>query len=73
VDRGAIAAYGLSYFKVGYSAGKKAALVLKGQAAGSVPSGLTDDLSLHVNRKAAMAQKVMIPFKYLKQAEKIIE
>ncbi|NQU64777.1 MAG: ABC transporter substrate-binding protein [SAR324 cluster bacterium] len=73
VERGAIAAFGLSYFKIGYSAGKKAVLVLKGQAPGDVSSGLTDDLSLHVNRKAALAQKVIIPFKYLKLAEKIIE
>ncbi|MCP4295059.1 MAG: ABC transporter substrate-binding protein [Proteobacteria bacterium] len=73
VARGAVAAYGLSYFKVGYSAGKKAALVLKGQAPGDVPSGLTDDLSLHLSEKAAKAQKVSIPFKYIKMAEKIIE
>lgn len=71
VDKGMIAAYGLNYFQVGYSAGKKAALVLKGQDPGTIPSGLTENLSLWVNLKAAKDQGVTIPDKFVKMAEKV--
>ncbi|CAB1075660.1 ABC transporter, substrate-binding protein (cluster 15, trp?) [Olavius algarvensis Delta 1 endosymbiont] len=71
VEKGMIAAYGLNYFQVGYSAGKKAVLVLKGQAPGTVPSGLTENLSLWINLKAAMDQKVTVPEKFVKMAEKV--
>lgn len=73
VDKGMIAAYGLNYFQVGYSAGKKAVLVLKGQDPGTVPSGLTENLSLWVNLKAAKDQNVTIPEKFIKMAEKVFQ
>ncbi len=60
VEKGMIAAYGLNYFQVGYSAGKKAVLVLKGQDPGTVPSGLTENLSLWINLKAAKDQNVTV-------------
>jgi putative ABC transport system substrate-binding protein len=71
VEKGMIAAYGLNYFQVGYSAGKKAVLVLKGQDPGTVPSGLTENLSLWLNLKAAKDQNVTVSEKYVKMAEKI--
>jgi putative ABC transport system substrate-binding protein len=71
VEKGMIAAYGLNYFQVGYSAGKKAVLVLKGQDPGTVPSGLTENLALWVNLKAAKDQNVTVPEKYIKMAEKV--
>ena len=71
VEKGMIAAYGLNYFQVGYSAGKKAVLVLKGQDPGTVPSGLTENLSLWVNLKAAKDQNVTVPEKFIKMAEKV--
>ncbi len=71
VDKGMIAAYGLNYFQVGYSAGKKAVLVLKGQDPGTVPSGLTENLALWVNLKAAKEQNVTVPEKFIKMAEKV--
>ncbi|MBT8371300.1 MAG: ABC transporter substrate-binding protein [Deltaproteobacteria bacterium] len=71
VENGMIAAYGLNYFQVGYSAGKKAVLVLKGQDPGTVPSGLTENLSLWLNLKAAKDQKVTVPEKFVKMAEKV--
>jgi putative ABC transport system substrate-binding protein len=73
VDKGMIAAYGLNYFQVGYSAGKKAVLVLQGQDPGTVPSGLTENLSLWVNLKAAKDQNVTIPEKFIKMAEKVFQ
>jgi putative ABC transport system substrate-binding protein len=71
VETGMIAAYGLNYFQVGYSAGKKAVLVLKGQDPGTVPSGLTENLSLWVNLKAAQDQGVTVPEKFINMAEKV--
>ena len=71
VETGMIAAYGLNYFQVGYSAGKKAVLVLKGQDPGTVPSGLTENLSLWINLKAAQEQNVTVPEKFIKMAEKV--
>jgi len=71
VEKGMIAAYGLNYFQVGYSAGKKAVLVLKGQDPGTVPSGLTENLSLWINLKAAKDQNVTVPEKFIKMAEKV--
>ncbi len=71
VEKGMIAAYGLNYFQVGYSAGKKAVLVLKGQDPGTVPSGLTENLSLWVNLKAAKDQNVTVDEKFIKMAEKV--
>ena len=71
VDKGMIAAYGLNYFQVGYSAGKKAVLVLKGQDPGTVPSGLTENLNLWINLKAAKDQNVAVPEKFVKMAEKV--
>jgi putative ABC transport system substrate-binding protein len=69
VPRGAIAALGFDYFQVGYSAGKKAAQIIKGKKAGDIPSGYTEKLSLHISLKNAKAQGVKIPKKYLKMAK----
>ena len=71
VEKGMIAAYGLNYFQVGYSAGKKAVLILKGKDPGAVPSGLTENLSLWVNLKAAQDQGVTVSEKFIKMAEKV--
>ena len=71
VEKGMIAAYGLNYFQVGYSAGKKAVLILKGMDPGAVPSGLTENLSLWVNLKAAKDQGVTVSEKFIKMAEKV--
>ncbi|MGB5745394.1 MAG: ABC transporter substrate-binding protein [Desulfobacterales bacterium] len=71
VEKGMIAAYGLNYFQVGYSAGKKAVLVLNGQDPGTVPSGLTENLSLWINLKAAKDQNVTVADKFVKMAEKV--
>jgi len=74
VPQGAIAALGFDYFAVGYAAGKKAALILKdGKNPGSVPSGLAEDLKLHLNPKAAEKQGMTIDKMYLDKADKVIE
>jgi len=73
VPRGAIAAYGLDYFLIGHSAGKKAAQILKGQKPGDLPWGPAEKFSLVVSEKAAKAQGVVIPPDLLKKADKVIK
>lgn len=74
VGRGCIAALGFDYFQVGYTAGKKAALILKGEKkAGEIPSSLAENPSLYLNLKAAKDQGVTIDEKYIKMAKKVIE
>ncbi len=73
VPRGAIAAYGMDYFLVGYSAGKKAALILKGVKPGDIPWGPVEKFTLVINQKAARAQGVVIPAALLKKADKVLE
>jgi putative ABC transport system substrate-binding protein len=74
VPQGAIAALGFDYFQVGYSAGKKAVQILNGgKKAGDIPSGLAENLTLHLSLKAAKNQDFTIPQKYRDQADKIYE
>ncbi len=63
VPRGAIAAYGLDYFKVGHTAGKKAAMILKGKKPGEVEAGLASGYSLWVSKKNAELQGLRLPAK----------
>ncbi len=61
VADGAIAALGFDYYQVGYAAGLKAAMILKGEKApGEIPSGFAENASLHVNLAAAARQGVTI-------------
>ena len=72
VSGGAIAAYGVNFFLIGYSAGKKATRILKGEEPGDIPWGRVDRFSLVVNEKAAKAQGVIIPLDLLKKSDKIL-
>lgn len=72
VPRGAVAAYGMDYFLVGYAAGKKAALVLKGVKPGDIPWGPVEKFSLVINLKAARAQGVSVPADLLKKADRVL-
>jgi putative ABC transport system substrate-binding protein len=71
VPRGAIAAYGLDYFKVGYTAGKKAALILKGENPGKVPAGLAAGYSLWINEKHAKLQGLKLPAKLPEKPDRL--
>lgn len=73
VSKGAIAAYGLDYYLVGYSAGKKAAMVLKGTKPGDIPWGPVEKFSLVINQKAAKAQGVTVAPDLLKKADKVLK
>jgi putative ABC transport system substrate-binding protein len=73
VPKGAVAAYGMDYFLVGYSAGKKAVLALKGLKPGEIPWGPMEKFSLVINPSAAKLQGVTIPPDILKKADKVLQ
>ncbi len=73
VASGAVAAYGLDYYLVGYSAGKKAGLILKGSKPGDIPWGPVEKFSLVINQKAAAAQGITLMPEFLSTADKIIK
>ena len=68
VPRGAVAVYGLDYYMVGYTAGKKAARILKGEDPGKIPAGLAAGYSLWVSLKNAEEQNVDLPETLLRHA-----
>jgi putative ABC transport system substrate-binding protein len=72
VDRGALAAFGMDYFLVGYAAGRKAALVLKGVKPGSIPWGPVEKFSLAINLKAARAMGVVVSPDMAAKADRLI-
>jgi putative ABC transport system substrate-binding protein len=72
VPRGAVAAYGLSFFSLGNSAGKMGVRILKGEEPGNIPWGQRGKFNLYVNERAARAQGVVIPHELLKKSDKII-
>jgi len=72
VPRGAVAAYGPDYFLVGYTAGKKAARILKGENPGEIPAGLASEYSLWVSFKHAKEQGAkLLPTLVKKAADKL--
>jgi putative ABC transport system substrate-binding protein len=73
VTKGAMAAYGWDYFQIGYSAGRKAVRILKGEKPGDIPWQLGEKLILLINEKAARTQGAIVPPKLLKKAHKIIQ
>lgn len=73
VSRGALAAFGIDYFLVGYAAGKKAALVLRGVHPGQIPWSLAEHFGLVLNQKAARALGITIPAEMLRIADKVVE
>ncbi|MDX2448261.1 MAG: ABC transporter substrate binding protein, partial [Desulfobacterales bacterium] len=66
--RGAVAAYGLDYFMIGYTAGKKAALILKGEDPGQIPAGLASGYSLWISLKHAREQGLKLPRTLIEKA-----
>jgi len=72
VSRGALAAYGLDYFHIGYSAGKKAAQILGGERPGNIPWESGKKVILVISEKAAKDQGVIISPEFLKKADRII-
>ncbi|MGB9628259.1 MAG: ABC transporter substrate-binding protein [Thermodesulfobacteriota bacterium] len=72
VVRGALAAYSLDYFEIGYSAGKKTVQILKGEKAGNIPWDQGEKFNLIINEKAEKAQGAVIPLEFLKKANRVV-
>lgn len=72
VPEGAAAAYGLDYYLVGYAAGRKAALVLKGVPVGDIPWGPMERFSFVLNRQAAREQGVVLTPEVLARADQVL-
>jgi putative ABC transport system substrate-binding protein len=73
VTKGAMAAYGWDYYQIGYSAGRKAVRILRGEKPGEIPWELGEKLVLLINEKAARAQGAIVPPGVLKKADKVIQ
>jgi len=72
VQRGAVAAYNLDYFLIGYKAGKKAIKILNGEKPGDIPSDLTKKYYLVISSKNAEKQGLSIPKEIKKKADKML-
>jgi putative ABC transport system substrate-binding protein len=73
ISQGALAALGVDYYLVGYAAGKKASLVLKGIDPATIPLSRGENFSLILNQKAARALGIVFPADMLRIADRVIE
>ncbi|BAU27151.1 putative ABC transport system substrate-binding protein [Aneurinibacillus soli] len=72
VKRGAVATYGIDYYKLGKQTGVMAARVLRGEKPGDIPVETLKDVQLIVNAKAAQSFGLSIP-EQLKAGAQIIK
>ncbi|MBU0566591.1 ABC transporter substrate-binding protein [bacterium] len=74
VEKGAIATYGVNYYKIGRATGELAARLLKnrGELPGAIPVTVESKSDLIINLKAAKVQNIEIPEDLIKQASKVI-
>ncbi|MFB5282068.1 ABC transporter substrate-binding protein [Peribacillus sp. Hz7] len=70
VERGGFAAYGFSYYDIGFEAGEKAVEILKdGKNPGDIPVSYPQNLKLVINETAAKEMGVEIKEEWKKEAE----
>ena len=72
IERGAVAAYGMSYYDVGRQSGKLVVRILKGEKPGSIAPELGQTLRLVINTDAAKKQGVNLSPEIIQLAYKII-
>jgi len=72
VIKGALAAYGPSYYQMGRQASRLADKILKGQSAGEIPVERAAKFDLVINFRVANAMGLTIPASVLKKADKVI-
>ena len=73
VKRGAVAAWGTSYYDMGRQAGKMVDKILKGTQPGTIAPETGKKLSLAVNLDAAKKQGATLPDALVKQAAEVIK
>ena len=72
IERGAVAAYGMSYYDVGRQSGKLVVRVLNGEAPGNITPEIGQALRLVVNIDAAKKQGIDLSADVIKSAYKVI-
>lgn len=72
VERGALAALGFDYYKLGILTGKVAIKVLRGQSPAEIPVGTLDSQELYLNATSAKTMGVTIPEALLNSAKKVV-
>ena len=72
VSKGAIAAYNMNYFLVGYKAGKLGARILKGEKLKDITPEFIKKLELLISLTNASQQGLIIPEELKKRADKIL-
>ena len=73
VPRGAVAALGVNYHDIGVESGKIIARILKGEAAGAIPSQRMTKFDLHISPKHAQEQGITLPDEVVKSATKNVD
>ena len=72
IERGAVAAYGMSYYDVGRQSGKLVVRVLNGEAPGNITPEIGQTLRLVVNIDAAKKQGIDLSADVIESAYKVI-
>ena len=72
IERGAVAAYGMSYYDVGRQSGKLVVRVLNGEAPGNITPEIGQALRLVVNIDAAKKQRIDLSADVIESAYKVI-
>lgn len=72
IERGATAAYGMSYYDVGRQSGKLVVRILQGENVGTITPEIGKDLRLVINLNAAKRQGATITPDLIKSAYKVI-
>ncbi|NUF50418.1 ABC transporter substrate-binding protein [Gilliamella sp. ESL0250] len=72
IERGAVAAYGMSYYDVGRQSGKLVVRILKGEKPGSITPEIGQALRLVINIEAAKKQGITLPSDVIQSAYKVI-
>ncbi|WP_029056924.1 ABC transporter substrate-binding protein [Stappia stellulata] len=73
VERGALAALGFDYYKLGRLTGQMAVRVLAGESPGAIPVGVLDTQDLYLNTTSAAAMGVTLSGDMLDKAKKVVE
>lgn len=73
VARGAVAALGVNYRNIGIETGKISARILRGEAAGTIPSQKMSQFDLHISPKNAAEQGLTLSEELRQAASKVVE
>jgi putative ABC transport system substrate-binding protein len=73
VKRGAVATYGIDYYKMGKQTGEMAARILGGQKVADTPVEVSKETDLYINEKAAAAFGLQSSSELAKEAKELIK